>query len=199
MNAPFSRNAGADTADKHIVMPHDVINARTRALSIGELLGRLEAFTENQLSGAYKYPWATRFAMGYPLPSWQRPLVWTPMQKVRFIYSIWSGGEIGSYLVNDIFEFVGDDQTREFTDVLLDGQQRLTTLEEYVTDRFAVPDREGTLRFWSELPPPERRRFARHQFSQATVSSWDEKLLRLAYDLRAFGGTAHNEDQRASV
>ena len=34
--------------------------------------------------------------------------------------------------------------------------------------------------------------------SEATVSSWYERYLRLAYDLRAFGGTPHTEAQRAS-
>lgn len=196
MNTTFIRNAGAAEADPSIRMPADLIRASTTTMSIGELLGRLEQFTTGELSPE-QFPWATRFVMGFPLPSWQRPLVWTLEQKTRFITSIWCGVEIGSYLINDVYEFMPDGTLRKFSDILLDGQQRLSTIEEYVKDGFAIPDATGTPRLWSQLPSLERRRFAVLQFSRATVRTWDEKLLRLAYDLRAFGGTAHTEDQRA--
>ncbi|WP_425354940.1 DUF262 domain-containing protein [Oceaniglobus trochenteri] len=44
-----------------------------------------------------------RQVMGFRLPSWQRPLVWTEAQMVRLIESLWLGIPIGtySYVLND--------------------------------------------------------------------------------------------------
>ena len=182
-------------------MPADELNANLSNLIISELLGRLERFTSGE-EGPHMYPWAKGFAMGYPLPVFQRELVWKPEQKVRFITSIWSGVDIGSYMVNDIYELMGegeDQHYREFSESLLDGQQRLTALEEYLYDGFAVPDATGVPRFWSELSRVERRRFGSFHFAKATIRSWDDGLLLRAYDLRALGGTPHQAHERAST
>lgn len=196
----FSRYDGAGEGDNGIRMPSDVLDARVSNLCLAEVLGRFERFTAGRSDGPEMYPWADRFVMGFPLPAWQRPLVWTLKQKVRFIQSIWAGVDIGSYLVNDQYEFLRAGQDvyyREFSEVLLDGQQRLSALEDYVLSRFAVPDGAGVPRFWGDLPRVERRRFSGFHFARASITSWDEGQLRLAYDLRAFGGTPHTEGQRA--
>lgn len=197
---PFHRYAQDDGQDTGIRMPSVSLEATVHNLTIGELMGRLERFSTGS-EGPEMFPWATRFAMGYPLPSWQRPLVWTEGQKVRFIQSLWAGVDVGTYMVNDVYEFVdlGKSGThyREFSEILLDGQQRLTALEDYLYNRFAVPDDQGVLRFWKDLPRIERRRFSSQHFAKAAVGSWDERFLRGAYDLRAFGGTPHTEAQRA--
>ena len=54
------------------------------------------------------------------------------------------------------------------------------------------------MRYWGDLPRVERRRFGLFHFARANIKSWDEQKLRLAYDLRAFGGTPHTEEQRAA-
>ena len=199
---PFRRYEGApQDGAAGPRMPADELNANLSNLVISELLGRLERFTSGE-EGPHMFPWAKGFAMGYPLPRWQRKLVWTPEQKVRFIHSIWSGVDIGSYLVNDIYELKGegaDQHYREFSESLLDGQQRLTALEEYLYDGFAVPDETGVPRVWSELSRVERRRFGSFHFAKATIRSWDDGLLLRAYDLRALGGTPHQAHERAST
>jgi hypothetical protein len=197
---PFRRYDGATDADDTVRMPTDELGANVLNVCVSELLLRLEQFTNGE-EGPHLYPWATRFAMGYPLPSWQRELKWDDEQKVRFIVSIWAGVDVGTHLVNNTYEFEGEGPTlryREFSQVLLDGQQRLTALEDYVYNRFAVPDATGVLRFWRELPRAERRRFGTFHFAQATIASWDEGRLVRAYNLRAFGGTPHEESERAS-
>ena len=207
---PFHRYADCGEQDSDVRMPTASLEATVHNLSIGELLGRLERFTTGS-EGPEMFPWATRFAMGYPLPDWQRPLVWTEAQKVRFIESLWAGVDVGTYMVNDVYafvnlgargtHFVGEQGThyKKLSEVLLDGQQRLTALEDYLYNRFAVPDANGVLRYWKDLPRVERRRFSGQHFAKATVASWDETFLRRAYDLRAFGGTPHTEAQRAST
>lgn len=199
---PFHRYDGAEVHDNGLRMPADVLDARVSNLCVSEVIGRFERFTSGGSDGPEMYPWTDRFVMGFPLPAWQRPLVWTPEQKVRFIQSIWSGVDVGSYMVNDQYEFInlGREGThyREFSEILLDGQQRLSAIEGYLLNEFAVPDVGGTPRYWGDLPKIERRRFGSHHFARANIKSWDEHQLRLAYDLRAFGGTAHTDDQRAA-
>jgi hypothetical protein len=158
---------------------------------------KLEKYLADPGGVKAKYPWATRFAMGHPLATWQRPAVWTEGQQVRFITSVWIGGDLGSYLVNGWYEFDAQGAYVTNSEVLLDGQQRLIALEGYLLGRFGVPDASGQVRQWSELGYNERRRFLGMTFTQARVHSGDERTLRQIYDLRAFGGTSHSEDQRA--
>ena len=47
-----------------------------------------------------KNPQGLRTVMGYLLPTWQRPLVWTTDQKVKLIESLWRGINIGTYTFN---------------------------------------------------------------------------------------------------
>lgn len=141
--------------------------------------------------------------MAYPLPEWQRPLVWTETQKVRFISSLWMEVDVGSYLVNDVCEFVKvngvvTDAMAIYSDILLDGQQRLSAMEDYFLGRIAAPGKSGEPVYWTELSKIERRLFSNQTFSRSVVHSWDEIELRQIYDLRSFGGTPHTEEQQAS-
>lgn len=195
------RYRGADGADETILMPADEASARSAAMQIGELLGSLDVYLENPEKLKAQYPWAKGFVMGLPLPAFQRDACWTQEQKVRFIESIWSGVDLGSYMVNGLFEYVGGvgsgSAMREFSDALLDGQQRLSAIEAYVMGEFPVKDALGVARYWHELPRVERRRFSGTTFGRAEVRTFDEAKLRRIYNLRAFGGTAHKESERA--
>lgn len=128
-----------------------------------------------------------RTVMGYPLPEWQRPLVWTKEQMVRLLESSWLGLNIGTYTFVQNHDPATDG-------LLIDGQQRLYAVQEYLSDGFPVFGHK-----WSHLPRCEQREFemSRH-FSCYIVRSSDETYLRSYYDLMNFGGTAHTEDQRAS-
>jgi hypothetical protein len=196
----FNRNHGASESDNGIRMPSQLLDARAASMCIGEVLGRLETFTKSREEIQRSMPWAVRFVMGFPIPSWQRPLVWTNEQNIRFIRSIWLGLDIGSYMINDVYEIINVDnqnQVREFSEILLDGQQRLNSIQGYVLNEYPVPDKDGIPRYWSDLSRTERRRFSAFHFSQSSIRSWNEDDLRFAYDLRAFGGTPHEEHQRA--
>lgn len=193
----FKRSAGA-LPDVPRRMPSSDIKATTSPRTIGELLGRLENYTRDEAEQHRLYPWATRFVLGYPLPSWQRQLCWSLDQKTRFINSLWLDVDVGSYLVNEYFEFTDDGALREFSEILLDGQQRLTALQEYVLNVFPVTDANGVTCFWKELGISERRLFGNKAFNMTKVNSSDEAVLREIYDLRSFGGVRHTEDERAS-
>jgi hypothetical protein len=193
----FNRYSGA-VEENDVQMPVQVLHASSSKLRISELFGTLEDHLNNNT--ATRYPWAKGFVMGMPLPWFQRPSKWDKDRKVAFITSIWSGVDLGSYLINDVYEIqkvAGVETFREFSESLLDGQQRLTAMEDYILNRIPVPDAAGVPRYWRELSKRERRRFGDVTFVRTTVSSFDEALLIQAYNLRAFGGVAHAESERA--
>ncbi len=188
--------------DESIRMPEVDFPSTSANMVISEVVGNYEHFLEDEEKVRQQYPWATRFVMGYPLPSWQRALTWSDEQKARFITSIWSGVDIGSYLINDqydtlLVEGAKTFQYRKFSNIILDGQQRLQAIQDYLNDLFAVPDAQGTPRRWSDLPRRERRRFESRHFARCSVKCWDEATLRHIYNLRAFGGTAHEAHEMA--
>lgn len=122
-----------------------------------------------------------RKVMGFRLPEWQRPLVWTEAQMIRLIESIWRGIPIGSYSYVE-----NDDLTTD--GLLIDGQQRMYALERYFDNRFTVLGY-----FWNQLTRVDQRAFlvSRH-FPCYIVRSSDEIFLREYYNLMNFGGTAHS-------
>lgn len=198
-------NSRANVPDSlDIKMPVDELGARTSPRTIGELISRFEEFSKDQDKARRESPWADRFVLGYPLANWQRPLVWSVPAQVKFIESIWNGSDLGSYMLNEAWELVnrnvkhGEDAVmREHSEIVLDGQQRLTAIQNYLLGLFPVNDSKGVPRQYSDLGIGERRRFSGTTFSRATIESFDEALLRKAYNLRSFGGIAHKECERA--
>ncbi|NAP02793.1 hypothetical protein PscP78CL_06355 [Pseudomonas syringae] len=136
--------------------------------------------------------------MGMPVPTWSRGLEWNVGQQARFITAVWSGADLGSYLTNDWCEPADTGRAlADNSEILVDGQQRLHSLEMYFLDRLAVPDAQGQPRVWSELDNGERKRFLSTIFSHARVCSDDEVALRKTYDLCALGLAPRSFDQRA--
>ncbi|MHC8381262.1 DUF262 domain-containing protein [Pseudomonas sp. LB3P14] len=198
MSIKFQRYADDEISDSTIQMPQRVLATSTHQYPIDVLAGRLEKYQADPTAAHDRYPWAARFVMGIPVSSWQRSLVWNAGQKSRFIAAVWSGADLGSYLTN---EWCGSADVGSAlalnSDILLDGQQRLHSLEEYFLDRLAVPDVQGQPRGWSELANGERKRFLSTIFAQSHVSSDDELALRKTYDLCAMGVMPRTHDQRA--
>jgi hypothetical protein len=180
--------------DNGIRMSREPIDARQSPRNVEDVCNNWRRFHQDDERAMY--PWATRFVLGFPLPSWQRPFVWTEDQQKRFILSVWSKADIGSYMVND-WEMRDNKEFTIHSNCLLDGQQRMTTLERYLQDKFTVDDVSGTPRLWSEVPWREQRRFMNTTFTRSEVITFDETELRTIYDLRNFGGTAHTEAERA--
>lgn len=129
--------------------------------------------------------------MGFILPPFQRPLVWTDEQKIRFIESIWLGYHIGTYVVNS-HKWIDKDTPHPYDYLLLDGQQRIATIRDYVNDEFPV---FGYL--YSELTIVDVRKFKSTVFIRSTVNLKTDEELRELYNRLNFGGTAHTEEQRA--
>lgn len=124
--------------------------------------------------------------MGYILPEWQRPLVWTEAQMISFIESAWKGIPLGTWSYNQAA--IGS----HMDNLLIDGQQRMYALSEYLNDAFPVFGYR-----WSEITKVDRRFFEHTSFHCYVTETEDEEYLRDYYNLMNFGGTAHTADQRA--
>jgi hypothetical protein len=199
MSTIFKRYADDEISDSTIQMPQRILATSTHQYPIDVLAGRLEKYQANPTTAHDQYPWAARFVMGFPVPSWQRSLVWNAGQKSRFIAAVWSGADLGSYLTNEWCGSVDVGSALALnSDIILDGQQRLHSLEEYFLDRLAVPDVQGQPRVWTELANGERKRFLSTIFAQSYVSSDDELALRKTYDFCAMGVMPRTHDQRAA-
>lgn len=197
MTSIFKRYADGGTSDLHIHMPQRLLPTTVSHCPLEVLVGHWEKYLVDPSSAHEHCPWAARFVMGMPVPSWARGLEWNLGQKSRFISAVWSGADLGSYLTNDWCDEVsGSRALVENSEILIDGQQRLHSLEEYFLDRLAVPDAQGQPRVWSELRNVERKRFLSTIFAHARVSSGDEVALRKTYDLCAQGVEPRSFDQR---
>lgn len=128
-----------------------------------------------------------RVVMGFFLPSWQRGSVWTESQKIALIESAWRGVNIGTFTYN--IAAIGS----PYDNLLIDGQQRMQALQDYIDDKFPVYGYR-----YSEITDVDRRMFDfTTHFSSYRTHSEDEKFLREYYNMMNFGGTAHKEDERA--
>lgn len=134
---------------------------------------------------------AERYACGFPLPEFQRDLCWTREQEVAFIESAWLELPLGSFCHHDL-DFGSGGAPVEYSGWLVDGQQRLTTIQRYWDDEFAV---FGL--YFSELTKPERRRFMSIRFAHYELQLWEENAIRELYNRMAFGGVPHKESERA--
>lgn len=118
----------------------------------------------------------------FVLPPFQRPAVWTEAQKVRFIESIWGGLPLGGYVYNR----VQGNTNSPYDAYLLDGQQRITSILDYVADAFPVLGYR-----WSELTKIDQQVFKMIPMSCMETSIEDIDKLKDIYDRLAYGGTVH--------
>lgn len=90
-------------------------------------------------------------------PYFQRKLVWRIGHKVDFIKTILLG-----YPFPEVFISRGkiDLQTMQSTSALVDGQQRLTTIREFLADGFAVDGKK-----YSEMSPAEQERILKYEIA----------------------------------
>lgn len=88
-------------------------------------------------------------------PYFQRNLVWRQLHKIDFIKTILLG-----YPFPQIFIARGsiDLDTMSTTSCIVDGQQRMNAIDEYLKDRFKVDNK-----FFSELTPSQKATFLKYQ------------------------------------
>lgn len=161
------------------VMPDRVYLGRGLESCIGEaLLHYADDDNDN--------PQGLRTVMGYNVPTWQRPLVWSMDQNIKLLESMWLGLPIGTYSFNRKYG-------SKFDNLIIDGQQRMNAVEMYINDGFKV---FGYL--YSETTKVDKLFFRTNaKFPCYIVETDDEQYLRNYYNMMNFSGTSHTEDQRA--
>lgn len=164
-------------------LPDPILEGRTREYQIDTILqqARNEHTSETMATG-------DRQLMGFNLPPWQRPLVWSQAQKVAFIEGIFLGLGTGYYVIHEA-EWDRHGSPLPMSGWLLDGQQRIAAIEAFVNDRISVFD--GVR--YSQLDRVTRmRRFRRQAFPciEIPYQNNEEHLIEL-YRRLNFSGTAH--------
>lgn len=173
------------TLDVKRVMPARVDLGRAYATSMSAPIYRYRDYRAG--NSFTKNTFGYREVMGFFLPSWQRGSVWTQSQKVAFLESAWRGINLGTYTYNN--GNIGS----PYDNLLIDGQQRMTALQDYIEDKFPVFGYR-----YSEVTDADRRMFEMSTtFASYETETEDETYLREYYNLLNFGGTAHKEDERA--
>lgn len=109
-----------------------------------------------------------------PRPEFQRKLVWSNQHKSAFIDSV-----LNKYPLPEIFltELQIDGDTGVRAEMLVDGQQRLTTLFEYVTSNDDLKLSGGTP-YFTELSEEAKRDFLSHQIVVRMLKTDDFKGIR---------------------
>ena len=167
-------------------IPSEMLKFSESGIQIGEIILSTHGYTADD------YPWAKRMLGKYPIPQWQRDSVWTLEQKVSFIRSAYFGFDLGSVVFNSWREN-SDKKLVYLSDIIIDGQQRIEAILDYVQDKFPV---FGL--YWSELTRGEQLRFKTRQLSRKTTRCFDEALLKEVYNHLNFSGTNHKESERAA-
>lgn len=124
--------------------------------------------------------------LGYRVPSFQRPLVWTEKQNISLVESLILGVNVGTYTVNITSHLCPLDR------LLIDGQQRMNAIRGYLNDEFPVFDL-----FYRDLNPVDKRRLAHTSFPSYETNSTDLEYLKNYYNLMNFSGTPHTKEQIA--
>ncbi|MFC5079533.1 hypothetical protein VTH8203_01520 [Vibrio thalassae] len=166
-------------------IPQPIIKFSESGVMISDLVDKRHGYT------AEDYPWARKMLGKFPIPTWQRDSVWTLKQKVSFIESCYLGYDIGSIVVNGYLD-LDDNTLAEYSDCLIDGQQRVEALLDYTSDKFKV---FGF--YYSELERSEQSRFLYRELGKRTTDCFDERKLKVVYNHLNFSGTNHLESERA--
>lgn len=166
-------------------LPKPIIKFATGSTGVGELVRDSSGYSADD------YPWTDRMLGRFPLPSWQRGLVWSEQKNQDFIHSIFQGFDLGSVMIND-WEELPDGTLRPMSDIMIDGQQRTNAVMQFTSNKFAY---RGY--FWDDLNRREQTRFKEAQIGRKSTRCFNEKVLKQVYNLLNFSGVQHREDQRA--
>lgn len=117
-------------------------------------------------------------------PEYQRGLVWTYLQKIALIDSIFKNVDIGKFAIikREWGSNPNTPQTPKLSE-MLDGKQRLTAIWEFYCGRFKYKDK-----YFYELHPRDRHHFKHYAISYAETSPLtDEQKYRYFLKLNTTG------------
>jgi len=113
------------------------------------------------------------------IPDFQRGLVWTLDQKIKFLESLVLGLPIGEYCLHENTDWTYD---------LLDGQQRWDAIFSFVDNQFPV---FGL--FFKDMNLLTSRHFKHIQFPHKLIKGLSYEQKEETYKRLAYGGTPHEK------
>lgn len=142
----------------------------------------------------------------YYLPPFQRGPKWSTTQSARLIESLHLGISIGSIAVTDcrdtirvVVDGVRTERFPDTADWLIDGQQRLRAIASYLADEFPVFVGTPHEHRYSDLDRVQKRQTMNRSMGFVLLEDMTLDELERVYDLMNFGGTPHEEHERAST
>lgn len=160
--------------NKKRVMPHRLFFGSSSRMTIHALTIDNHAISRPLSNGE-------RYVGAFIVPPFQRGLVWTVEQKIKLIESIYKGIPVGEIIWNQTH------RSGPFDLLLLDGQQRLNAMLEWIAGAFEVSGCR-----YPELSEIERRHFNRMRVEAIQTAIDDEETYREIYDRLVYGSTPHN-------
>lgn len=155
----------------------------------------LEVLLDGTALGKARPELNERQLLGLTLPRWQRPVSWDEARQVQFIEGVFLGFGCGYYVINGS-DWGPGGEAKPMSGWLLDGQQRITAIREFVEGRLTV---FGDVTFAS-LDRAERLRFLREPFPCVELEYQDsEEKLKTLYARLAFGGVPHTAEDMARL
>ena len=122
------------------------------------------------------------------VPDFQRQIAWTEEQKIKLVESLFLGLPIGAIVVNRTDSFSDTDCL--YDSLLLDGQQRMSAIYQYIQNEFAVDNV-----YYDDMPIATKRGFMMQTISVCMSSLIDIDLCKDLYHRLAYGGTVHAPEQ----
>jgi Protein of unknown function DUF262 len=114
-------------------------------------------------------------------PPYQRRSVWTQSYKDYFVDTILLAYPAPAIF---LFEDIDEDGVSEYS--VVDGQQRLTTIFQFLENQYPVSESASMTRlrglYFADLPPQTKRAFYSYQFSIEFLPSTDEGTLNNIFD-----------------
>jgi len=160
---------------------------------IGDWIGRTFFYSFDSPDLKRDYPWAERFVMGLPLYPGQRDLKWTEEMEQEFLEDAWNGQDLPPILIAEK-DLEINPKTRGYNlnaEAVVDGQQRLNTLERYLRNEITLFGM-----YFKDLNKSERRHFHKIQMDVETIFSNKKKDIDKIYNMRNFAGVPHEESER---
>jgi len=110
-----------------------------------------------------------------PNPLYQRKLVWRKQHKIRFIETI-----LFNYPFPEVYIAPGelDTETLSLTDQIVDGQQRLTTIANYIENKEIFSQSNLSIQRFSDLSREDKEHFLNYEVSVRYLKSVDNDQVK---------------------
>ena len=125
---------------------------------------------------------------GFIIPPFQRPEVWDINRKIKLIESIIMGFDIGTLVV----QWTDDEKLMHTYGWLIDGQQRLSSIRDFILGKFKIFDNKYSYDDIQNSPQIIKYRFNTYIVKFQKISGVNVEQLKEFYHRMNYCGVPHN-------